>query len=252
MAVRHGYGKIVTDGLVLALDAADSNSITSGSTKWTDVSGNGHHATLENGPVYSSDYKGGVSFDATNDQAPITTDLSSLQSWNAHWENSDEMTIVAFGIFDFSGLSSYRDGIIGQRYYYDLGFSFHLHANSNTINKRLAFNIGANANFRNTGHSYSDHDILTGVPCMVSVRHKGTTREVKFGLNTDYNVQYLPTAISASQYMTDETNHVELVRYNSAGSFDEKTLYSIQVYNRFLTDAEMLQNFNHYKSRFNI
>ena len=40
--------RIVTNGLVLALDAADRNSYVSGSTTWFDLSGNSNNGTLTN------------------------------------------------------------------------------------------------------------------------------------------------------------------------------------------------------------
>ena len=47
MAFSHSP-KIATDGLVLCLDAADKNSYPGSGTTWTDLSGNGHNATLSN------------------------------------------------------------------------------------------------------------------------------------------------------------------------------------------------------------
>ena len=50
------YGpKIVTNSLVLALDAADKNSYRgSGSgTSWNDLSGNSNNVTLTNGPTFN-------------------------------------------------------------------------------------------------------------------------------------------------------------------------------------------------------
>ena len=38
--------RIVTNGLVLSLDAADQNSYVSGSATWNDLSGNNNNATL--------------------------------------------------------------------------------------------------------------------------------------------------------------------------------------------------------------
>ena len=43
--------KIVTSGLVLALDAADKNSYKGTGTTWRDLSGNNNTGTLTNGPV---------------------------------------------------------------------------------------------------------------------------------------------------------------------------------------------------------
>ena len=74
MSNRYGP-RIVTDGLVLCLDAADNNSYPGTGTTWTDLSGNGNNGTLNNGPTFSSANKGYISFDGTNDymQANINT-----------------------------------------------------------------------------------------------------------------------------------------------------------------------------------
>jgi hypothetical protein len=50
MAISRGP-KIITNGLVLALDAADTNSYVSGSTSWYDLSGNNYTHTLTNAPL---------------------------------------------------------------------------------------------------------------------------------------------------------------------------------------------------------
>lgn len=48
------YGpKIVRDGLVLNLDAADKNSYPGSGTTWYDVSGNGFNHTLSGSPTYN-------------------------------------------------------------------------------------------------------------------------------------------------------------------------------------------------------
>ena len=62
-----GGPDIVENGLVLHLDAADSNSYTGSGTLWTDLSGNGYNGTLTNGPTYSSSNKGIIVTDGTND-----------------------------------------------------------------------------------------------------------------------------------------------------------------------------------------
>lgn len=46
---RSSGGKIVTDGLVLALDAGNDKSYPGTGTTWTDLSGNGNNGTLVNG-----------------------------------------------------------------------------------------------------------------------------------------------------------------------------------------------------------
>ena len=59
MATQFANGKIVTDGLVLAINAADKNSYPGSGTTWTDISGNGRNNTL-NGTVTLSQDNGGI------------------------------------------------------------------------------------------------------------------------------------------------------------------------------------------------
>tara|TARA_A100001388_G_scaffold74975_1_gene53285 strand:+ start:386 stop:1102 length:717 start_codon:yes stop_codon:yes gene_type:complete len=67
---------IVEDGLVLALDAANSESYPGSGTSWTDLTGNGFNATLVNSPTHNSDI-GFISFNGTNQYANHTVPLIS-------------------------------------------------------------------------------------------------------------------------------------------------------------------------------
>ena len=245
--VDKDYENMIVDGQVLNLDAGFSGSYPGANSSWRDLSGNNPIAVIQNTPAFSN---GGLQFDGTNDKVVVTSNATELAAWNSNWQNSNQMTVVAFGVFNFDGFVSTRSGIIGQRYYYDLGFSFHLHCNPNNDKKKLAFNIGSNGNFRTSGHSYTDIEALNGVPCMVSVRHDGTTKQVRFGLNTNYNDQYLPSALTVAQYMVDQTNHVSLIRYDSAGGSAVTQLFGLQVYNRFLSDEEMFLNYQALSKRY--
>lgn len=68
-----GYNPtIVTDGLVLYLDAANGRSYPGSGTTWSDLSGNGNHGTLVNGVGYNSGALGSLSFDGVNDYVSTT------------------------------------------------------------------------------------------------------------------------------------------------------------------------------------
>jgi len=62
-----GTPRIVTNGLVLNLDAGRQNSYAGIGTAWRDLSGNGNNGTLVNGPTYSSANGGSIVFDAVDD-----------------------------------------------------------------------------------------------------------------------------------------------------------------------------------------
>ena len=82
------YGpRIVTDGLVLCLDAADRNCYAgTGSTAY-DQSGNGSNGTFINSPSYTTDYGGCFTFEGTNDRIEtVTYGYQTNVSWEA-WVN---------------------------------------------------------------------------------------------------------------------------------------------------------------------
>ena len=59
--------KIVTNGLVLALDAANTKSYPGSGTVWSDLTPNGNNGALTNGPTFNSANGGSIVFDGTND-----------------------------------------------------------------------------------------------------------------------------------------------------------------------------------------
>jgi hypothetical protein len=77
--------RIVTDGLVLYLDAANAQSYTSGSTTWTNLSRTENSASLINGPTYETSNGGSIVYDGTNDlvQANSISGLTSftISTW---------------------------------------------------------------------------------------------------------------------------------------------------------------------------
>jgi len=70
-----GYNpRIVTDGLVLCLDAGNTKSYPGSGTTWNDLSGQGNNGTLTNmdGSNYSD---GALSFDGSNEYVNLTESL---------------------------------------------------------------------------------------------------------------------------------------------------------------------------------
>jgi hypothetical protein len=97
---------IVTNGLVLYMDAANSKSYVSGSTTWNDVSGNGNSGTLISGSGYSNQNGGSIVFDGVDDSVSIPytiqtqfTNQISINAWiNAQWFTTainDGVTIIS-------------------------------------------------------------------------------------------------------------------------------------------------------------
>jgi hypothetical protein len=79
MSTVGGGVNIITDGLVLYLDAANTKSIVSGSTTWNDLSRSGNNGTLVNGPTFNSGNGGSIVFDGLDDYM-ITTTIQNYRS----------------------------------------------------------------------------------------------------------------------------------------------------------------------------
>lgn len=81
---------IVTNGLVLSLDAADKNSYPGSGTVWSDLSGNNIIGTLTNGPTFDSRNGGSIFTDGTNDIITTPYSGSAADSYTfSAWFNND-------------------------------------------------------------------------------------------------------------------------------------------------------------------
>jgi hypothetical protein len=69
---------IITDGLILSLDAANPKSYPGTGTVWNDLSGNGNNGTLINGPTFSSNNIGSIVFDGVDDYTTTITTPTQL------------------------------------------------------------------------------------------------------------------------------------------------------------------------------
>lgn len=65
----YGGPNIIRDGVIFAIDAANPKSYPGTGTTWYDLSGGGADLTLYDGPTYSSDYGGIITFDGVNDSS---------------------------------------------------------------------------------------------------------------------------------------------------------------------------------------
>ena len=89
----YGTPPIVTNGLVLALDAGNTLSYVSGSTTWRDLSGNNNSGSLVNGPTFSTDGGGSIVFDGVDDYVNLqnnsTTNITNNFTFTAVFSSND-------------------------------------------------------------------------------------------------------------------------------------------------------------------
>jgi hypothetical protein len=93
------YEPIVTDGLVMNLDAGFTPSYPKNGTTWYDVSTNTNNGTLINGPTFNSGNGGSISVDGTNDIITVndnsSIDLTELTF--SLWFNRGDILPLATG-----------------------------------------------------------------------------------------------------------------------------------------------------------
>ena len=103
--------RIVTDGLVLCLDAANKRSYPGSGSTWNDLSKQGNNGTLINGPTFSNEGNGSILCDGMNDYINVSNfnedsnqDLSVIV-----WVYPVTLGNLTTGGFDYSWLINKRD-----------------------------------------------------------------------------------------------------------------------------------------------
>jgi hypothetical protein len=215
MALHHSP-RVVTDGLVLSLDAASRESYPGSGTVWRDLAGS-NNGTLTNGVGFNAANVGSLTFDGVNDYVDIGNP-TSLQSLT-------QGSIEAF-YYRIASTATY------QMIFTDAVSDFEITYNINT----LQFWVG------NSGIGYS-HAITGQWFHVVGVLGVGFKRlylngiQVASGTNTGLNTG----------------NRVRYVGSRPGGNLPFNGLIPVlRAYNRTLTEAEILQNYNATKSRYNL
>ena len=234
-----GPQQIVTDGLVLHLDAANTKSYQSGSTTWNDLSGNRNNGTLVNGPTFSSGNGGSIVFDGVNDYIDLgtTSTFSFIQ-------NTGVFTICAWvRLTDFSTarfMLGNNDGTGGRK-----GFNLGYRGTSGRL--WLAMSDGGGAILDLTRNNF----FINSDWVFVTVVGNGTT--CQFYRN---GLIFGAPSNTFTRLSTGDSFRVlglgRLNNYTLSNSYWQGNITQTQIYNKTLTAEEILQNYNATKSRFNL
>jgi hypothetical protein len=234
MATQFAFGKIVTNGLVLALDAADTNSYTSGSSIWRDLSGNERSGTLINGPAFSNN---SIVFDGTNDYINTSFDLS--------WNNTNSVTISMF--IRPTSLAVYYP-FIGK-------------GPANWEWQLMQNNTSLDFVYWNTGGGHTNGPIPTIPNFFLSTNQFVNMTMVWNHVDNNYYFYRNSILVNTTTWVNASINQNrtdgikiggDIYRWGSGGSYWNGTISNIQIYNRALPQSEILQNYNALKSRFGI
>lgn len=235
MAQKHG-SPIVTDGLVLCLDAGNPKSYSGSGSTWYDRSGNGYDGTLVNGPTFDSENRGSLSFDGSNQYINFgsASNATNSQVTVTFWYKPTTIQNSAYnGIFN--GLTS--------------GGSFCLFwINTDDVSVQYKDDSGlTRANGGVWTRSLAPTSISTaGKWYFIQITGDEDTDEWRVGVDLDPS-----TNDFGSQYVSPDANNW-LVGKRQGSAYDHGQISNFQVYNRILSQAEINQNFNATKQRFNL
>jgi len=225
-----GGPNIITSGLVLALDAANSKSYPGSGTTWSDLSGNNNSGSLVNGPTFNNTNGGNITFDGTNDYC-----INSISNGF-----TAAMTIITIAKSTNSNWSSYA-GLGSARY--NNGYIIHNEQNFTTVTMYL---MDSSANFINvvtiTPNNIQNFNVYV-LTTNGSNSHKTYLNEVL--------VASSGTAITRINTGSPQSNYLSLDS-TVAGRYTALSIASHLIYNRELSAAEILQNYNATKARFGL
>jgi len=217
---------IVTNGLVLSLDAADRNSYPGTGTTWRNMSGNGNNGTLTNGPTFNSNNGGSIVFDGSNDFADVSGTIAltngTFLCWV--WRNGEQNS---------------NTGVLFNR-------------NPANLATATGLNVAQNGEVKwhwNDGPLPSTGLITPNQSwCMIAISKATTSVTTYLGITS---------GISNSVYNGSQGNitltHISVGRDGSSlGRYFNGRVATAMIYNRELSSQEIQQNYNAVKSRFGL
>lgn len=235
----HFSPRIVTDGLVMCLDAANPKSYSSSSTSWNDLSKIGVNTTLVNGPTFNSANGGSIVFDGVNDYCEANDPLNL--------SGTNRITLDVWMRFASTSISN----ILEQSINFNSNNSFLFYTGEfGTGRFIIADRVPAQGyNVAYTNASYNDgkwHNCIATIDRGLSA--------------TDQNKLYVDSVLDTVVHPTFRTDlsssfsSHDLYIGARAGSttFYNGNIAIIKIYRRVLSSSEILQNFNATKNRFGL
>jgi hypothetical protein len=223
--------KVVTDGLVLYLDAANPNSYVSGSTTWTDISRSGNNGTLINGPTYNSANGGSIVFDGSNDRVNLNNNFSGSTENNVTvealvWLNANQNTKIFTSNYTPSGGAT--------------GFALGISDSNNNVVKWFTGNLGT------TNTIFSTTTLVNQQFYHAVGTYDGNVKRL-----------YINGILEASSSVSNIINNtstsasVGYLRNANTQHLDGR-IACTRIYNRALSATEVRQNYNATKTRFGL
>ncbi len=228
--------KIITDGLVLNLDAAQLRSYPTTGTTWSDLSGNNNNGTLINGPTFNSQNGGSIVFDGVNDRVSRNTSINTGQNFT-----------VSAWIYP-TLLGTTRRAVVGNSYPYNGRVGWLFCTAGGSINNTFFMSIGGDVAYRVAAANTLSLNKWQYITAIVA-NGGGSITLLKDGQETNTGGVRLTTGTILYTYPQFNVGFRDV-----SGTTDPYTgnISQVTIYNRALTQQEVLQNYNATKSRYGL
>jgi len=216
---------------VFCVDASNPQSILSGQTTWSDLSGSGNNGALTNGPTYvSSGVSSSIQFDGVDDYVNLgssstlkfTNSYFTINVWFKFNTTSNAQTIISNNETGGYGIiSNFSNSGKIETFYYISG------------------------DYVRIGESLSNYN--TSSWYCITTTYDGTS--LKYYRNSQLIEEQLVTGFVSS------TSYPLIIGANPGPAyvdFFNGQISNIQIYNRGLSSTEVQQNFNALRGRFGI
>lgn len=230
--------KVVKNGLLFYIDAANHKSYPRSGTDWLNLTPYQYSASLVNGPAFNNTNIGSIVFDGTNDYAAITPD-----------------SVWGFGTTSFSvgvwfKTTEPTDAKLARLITNDTGTTGGFWMISGQTNA-IFFSIWSGS--RQTADSYSTIHLTTvndgNWHYVVGVRDYSNSIKLYY----DGILRETKNETVARDITPGPGSYPALCRLGSFnGFYSNYTVGATHIYNRALSASEVLQNYNAFKFRFGI
>ena len=219
---------IVTDGLTMNLDAANTASYPGSGGNWLDLSGNGNNGSLIGGVAFNPASSGFLVFDGTNDyvttpvviEAPTNSNLQTFSAWLVNTSGS---------VF---GSSAVSNGMC------------HL---------RITLSSAGNLSFLETGYGGAsgegiDFVAVTAKTANNIVLVKTAAQKYDVYLNAEKVLNQVTKKATVNSLFYGGVYYFT----SGVGNYHQGNVSNYMCYNRALTQQEITQNYQAIKNRYGL
>ena len=223
---------IVTNGLVLNLDAGRKSSYPNTGTIWTDISGNGNNGTMTNGPIFGTASGGQITFDGIDDNV----NMGSNSAFN--------LTNISISIWVKLDTTASNNFIVGRYFTTTVDNGWFIYYSPTT--QKIRFEGRESEALYISNQSTNNYNVNTwyNIVCTKSANTWSIYSNGVLDMSQSIGLGNVAFANNNMQFGGMFTNF--------GNNYGKHSIGSIHMYNRALSATEITQNFNATKSRFGL